>query len=187
MSTTSAICARISRRATTISSCCSTRAARRGSRRRRPRAAAAQLRRAHLGCSLGALLDPRQEDRDLALRGRCAVAADADVLDKTQRHLFAWVQVQRRTLMLNKAPPNSPLGTLPYKILACPIRHGAQHVAGVLVLFKPSRDVRLRHAPGAHRRDADATRRSRRAECLRPDDGIADTSGLRTASTGGAR
>src|SRR5690606_20518206 len=33
---------------------------------------------------------------------------------------------------------NSPLGTLPYKILACPVRHGAHHVAGSLMLAKPS-------------------------------------------------
>ena len=46
------------------------------------------------------------------------------------------MQVQRRSLVLNKPPPNSPLGALPYKILACPIRHGVQNVAGVLMLFK---------------------------------------------------
>lgn len=46
------------------------------------------------------------------------------------------MQVQRRTLALNKTPPNNPLGSLPYKILACPIRHGVQDVVGVLILFK---------------------------------------------------
>lgn len=89
-----------------------------------------------LGCSLGALSIP---DKKIAI-SHCADAAlriDADVLDKTQRSLFAWAQVQRRSLMLNKAPPNNPLGALPYKILACPIRHGAQRVDGLLALFKP--------------------------------------------------
>lgn len=90
----------------------------------------------HLDCSLGALIIP---DRKIALShatdgtGR---GADAETLEKTQKHLLAWVQVQRRSLVLNKTPPNSPLGALPYKILACPIRHGVQNVAGVLVLFK---------------------------------------------------
>ncbi len=91
----------------------------------------------HLGCALGALSIP---DKKISIEHWAAGAArraDAEVLDKTQRHLFAWAQVQRRTLMLNKAPPNNPLGALPYKILACPIRHGAQHVDGVLVLFRP--------------------------------------------------
>ena len=46
------------------------------------------------------------------------------------------MQVQRRTLMLNKVPANSPMGSLPYKILACPIRHGGQHVVGLLMLLK---------------------------------------------------
>lgn len=90
----------------------------------------------HLQCTAGALLIPDKKiaifHADSALRG-----VDREMLDKTQRNLFAWVQVQRRTLMLNKAPPSSPLGSLPYKILACPIRHGGQHVVGLLVLLKP--------------------------------------------------
>jgi diguanylate cyclase (GGDEF)-like protein len=90
----------------------------------------------HLDCSLGALAVP---ERKIALSHSADGGqrdSDAALLEKTQKHLLAWVQVQRRTLVLNKAPPNSPLGTLPYKILACPIRHGVQHVAGVLLLFK---------------------------------------------------
>src|SRR5262249_18275729 len=64
-----------------------------------------------------------------------------------------WAQVQRRTLMLNKAPPTSPLGPLQYKILACPIRQGAQNVAGVLVLFRPmsAPDFELRQVRVAER------------------------------------
>jgi diguanylate cyclase (GGDEF)-like protein len=90
----------------------------------------------HVQCTAGALLIPDKKiaifHADGALPG-----LDRDMLDKTQRNLFAWVQVQRRTLMLNKPPPSSPMGSLPYKILACPIRHGAQHVVGLLVLLKP--------------------------------------------------
>jgi diguanylate cyclase (GGDEF)-like protein len=92
---------------------------------------------AHLDCALGALVIP---DRRIALtcfgEGTIARSADGEILEKTQKHLLAWVQVQRRTLVLNKMPPNSPMGPLPYKILACPIRHGVQHVAGMLILFK---------------------------------------------------
>jgi diguanylate cyclase (GGDEF)-like protein len=90
----------------------------------------------HLDCSLGALVIP---ERKIALSHSADDGhrdSDAELLEKTQKHLLAWVQVQRRTLVLNKTPPNSPLGTLPYKILACPIRHGVQHVAGALLLFK---------------------------------------------------
>jgi diguanylate cyclase (GGDEF)-like protein len=90
----------------------------------------------HVECALGALIIP---DRKIALSHSTDGAghgAEAETLDKTQKHLLAWVQVQRRSLVLNKPPPNSPFGALPYKILACPIRHGVQNVAGVLVLFK---------------------------------------------------
>jgi diguanylate cyclase (GGDEF)-like protein len=88
-----------------------------------------------LNCAAAALLVP---DRKIAISCWASDArrTDADSLEKTQKHLFAWAQVQRRTLMLNKAPPSSPMGALPYKILACPIRHGAEHVAGIIVLFK---------------------------------------------------
>lgn len=90
----------------------------------------------HVECALGALIIP---DRKIAFSHSVDGAghgAEAETLEKTQKHLLAWVQVQRRSLVLNKPPPNSPLGALPYKILACPIRHGVQNVAGVLVLFK---------------------------------------------------
>lgn len=92
----------------------------------------------HLDCALGALLIP---DKKIAVAHSANAANrrdDAILLERTQRHLLAWAQVQRRTLTLNKAPPNSPLGSLPYKILACPIRQGAQPVTGILVLFRPT-------------------------------------------------
>ena len=91
----------------------------------------------HLDCALGALFIP---ERRIAASYSVSTSNrrhDAELLERTQRHLFAWAQVQRRTLTLNKTPPNSPLGTLPYKILACPLRHGSQPVSGVLALFRP--------------------------------------------------
>jgi diguanylate cyclase (GGDEF)-like protein len=90
----------------------------------------------HLQCSAGALFVP---DKKVSIlhAAKPLSAAERELLDKTQRNLFAWVQVQRRTLMLNKLPPNNPMGSLQYKMLACPIRHGAQHVIGLLMLLKP--------------------------------------------------
>lgn len=90
----------------------------------------------HLDCALGALLIP---ERKISLSYGVSGAhcsSEAEVLEHAQRELFAWVQVQRRTMTLNKAPANSPFSSLPYKVLACPIRHGVQHVGGILVLFK---------------------------------------------------
>lgn len=90
----------------------------------------------HLQCTAGALLVP---DKKLAIMhlAKTLSAAERELLDKTQRNLFAWVQVQRRTLILNKLPPNNPMGSLQYKMLACPVRRGAQHVVGLLMLLKP--------------------------------------------------
>jgi GGDEF domain-containing protein len=93
----------------------------------------------HLDCTLGALIIP---DKNIFISctadGRTDDAA-TDALNRTQRHLLAWSQVQKRTVALNKAPPaGSPIGALPYKILACPILRAAQHVLGILVLFKPT-------------------------------------------------
>lgn len=72
----------------------------------------------------------------------------ADVIERTQRHLFAWAQVQRRTLLLNKSPQQGPLAALPYKIVAVPVLHHGRNVTGVLVLFRtPSRpDFEAREA-----------------------------------------
>jgi diguanylate cyclase (GGDEF)-like protein len=89
----------------------------------------------HLQCSAGALFIPDKAIEILHADGALS-ATERETLDKTQRNLFAWVQVQRRTLMLNKVPTSSPMGSLPYKILACPIRHGGQHVVGLLMLLK---------------------------------------------------
>jgi diguanylate cyclase (GGDEF)-like protein len=89
----------------------------------------------HLQCSAGALFIPDKQIAILHADGALG-SAERETLEKTQRNLFAWVQVQRRTLMLNKVPANSPMGSLPYKILACPIRQGGQHVVGLLMLLK---------------------------------------------------
>jgi len=90
----------------------------------------------HLQCAAGTLFVP---DKKVSIlhAAKPLSAAERELLDKTQRNLFAWVQVQRRTLMLNKLPPNNPMGSLQYKMLACPIRQGAQHVVGLLMLLKP--------------------------------------------------
>lgn len=92
-----------------------------------------------LGGAVGVLLIPDKKIELLSGVGVRSIGADA--LDALQRHLFAWVQVQRRTLMLNKTPPNGPLSTLPYKMLACPIRHGAQQIDGLLALLRPMSDA----------------------------------------------
>jgi diguanylate cyclase (GGDEF)-like protein len=89
----------------------------------------------HLQCTAGALFIPDKKISILHAAGALS-ATECETVDKTQRNLFAWVQVQRRTLMLNKVPPSGPMGSLQYKMLACPIRQGGQRVVGLLMLLK---------------------------------------------------
>jgi diguanylate cyclase (GGDEF)-like protein len=91
----------------------------------------------HLGCSIGALLIP---DKNIAVCRTGAgtpARAGADVLTRTHRHLLAWTQLHRQTMTSNRPIESGPLGAVPYKVLSCPVMHGAQSVLGVLVLFKP--------------------------------------------------
>jgi|HigsolmetaAR202D_1030399.scaffolds.fasta_scaffold02068_3 diguanylate cyclase (GGDEF)-like protein len=91
-----------------------------------------------LSCSTGALLIPEKKIELVHTADAANLRVRSDSLDRLQRHLLAWVQVQRRTLTMNKpAPAGSPFEGLPLKILACPIRQGGQDVAGALLLFRP--------------------------------------------------
>jgi len=95
----------------------------------------------HLGCSVGALLIP---DKNIAV---CRTGRDtqprtgAELLTRTHRQVIGWTQLHRQTKVVNHPSGNSPVPGLPYKLLSCPVMHGAQRVLGVLVLYKPE------HAP----------------------------------------
>jgi hypothetical protein len=91
----------------------------------------------HLGCSVGALLIP---DKNIAV---CRTGPGtppregAAVLTRAHRPMLAWTQLHRRTLLANRPVETGPLGPMPYKLLSCPVMHGAQQVVGLLALFKP--------------------------------------------------
>jgi diguanylate cyclase (GGDEF)-like protein len=92
----------------------------------------------HLSCAFGALLIPEKKIALAHSADAVKQRNDAEALERVQRHLLAWAQVQRRTLTMNKpAPTNSPFGSLPLKILACPIRQMPNDVIGLLMLFRP--------------------------------------------------
>jgi diguanylate cyclase (GGDEF)-like protein len=100
----------------------------------------------HLGCVLGALLVP---DKNLAIS--CAVDPSlpgSQVLDRTQRHLLAWVQLNNRPMVVNRVAGSAEVA--PYKILSCPIRDPNDRVTGLVALFRSAeaddfelRDVRI--------------------------------------------
>jgi diguanylate cyclase (GGDEF)-like protein len=89
-----------------------------------------------LGCAVGALRVPERKIALSCSSNKSSARVEAEMVERVQRNLLAWCQVQRRTLILNKAPPNNPLVAEAYKILACPVRQGAQHVVGLLMLFR---------------------------------------------------
>jgi diguanylate cyclase (GGDEF)-like protein len=91
----------------------------------------------HLGCMLGALVVP---ERNVALcKARAGSKPQVSVLTATHRHLLNWAQLQRRTLLINKA--NTAKGGLPpVKILSVPVRHASGRVIGFLTMFRTADD-----------------------------------------------
>jgi diguanylate cyclase (GGDEF)-like protein len=100
----------------------------------------------HLGCVLGALLVP---DKNLTV----SCAADesipgVNILDRTQKHLLAWAQLNNRPMVVNRVAGAG--GVAPYKILSCPIRDVHGRVIGLVALFRAAtaedfelRDIRI--------------------------------------------
>lgn len=90
----------------------------------------------HIGSAVGALLVPEKNIAVYRTGDHVAPGAGSDLLNKTHRHLFSLVQVQRRTMLLNRPIDTGPLADIDHKILACPVVLGARRVVGVLVFFK---------------------------------------------------
>ena len=89
----------------------------------------------HMGCALAALWVP---DKDIALTlTRSGQPMAAEALQRAQRHLMAWMQLQQRTIVVNRVSKTAGELAAPYKILACPVRHPSERVMGVLALFNP--------------------------------------------------
>jgi len=101
---------------------------------------------ADLGCVLGALSIP---DKNLAIS--CAPddsIKTSQLLDRTQRHLLAWAQLNNRPMVVNRVGSASEVA--PYKILSCPIRDLQNRVVGIVALFRLTtaadfelRDIRI--------------------------------------------
>jgi diguanylate cyclase (GGDEF)-like protein len=90
----------------------------------------------HLNCALGTLLVP---DKNLVVT--CGVDDDpiagsaARLLDRTQRHLLAWVQLNNRPMVVNRVgAAGADVGS--YKILSCPVRDPHNRVTGLIALFR---------------------------------------------------
>jgi Amt family ammonium transporter len=88
-----------------------------------------------MGCALAALWVP---DKNIALSlTRSGQPMSPESLQRAERHLMAWMQLQQRTLVVNRISKVASDVAAPYKILACPVRHPSERVMGVLALFNP--------------------------------------------------
>jgi len=100
----------------------------------------------HLGCVLGALLLP---DKNVTMT--CSLDESVkgpQVLDRTQKHLLAWAQLNNRPMLVNRV--GAAADSAPYKILSCPVRDPHNRVMGLVALFRAAtaedfelRDVRI--------------------------------------------
>ncbi len=89
----------------------------------------------HTGCSLAALWVPDKNiSKSLTRSGQ---PMSPGVLQRAEQHLMAWMQLQQRTIIINRIAKVATAAAAPYKILACPVRHPSDRVMGVLALFNP--------------------------------------------------
>jgi diguanylate cyclase (GGDEF)-like protein len=96
-----------------------------------------------LNCVTGALVVP---DKNLELSfSNTESAQSAQLLDRTQKHLLAWVRLNDRPMVVNRAGAAAP-----YKILSCPLHDPRGGVIGLFALFRATsgedfeqRDVRI--------------------------------------------
>jgi len=89
----------------------------------------------HMHCALAALWVPDKHVELLRTRSGQPMAPGS--LKLAQQHLLAWMQLQQRTIVVNRISKVASQVAAPYKILACPIRHPSERVMGVLALFNP--------------------------------------------------
>ncbi len=86
----------------------------------------------HLGCVLGALLVP---DKNLTVSSAIdETIPGVTILDRTQKHLLAWAQLNNRPMVVNRVAGAG--GVAPYKILSCPVRDTHGRVIGLVALFR---------------------------------------------------
>ena len=100
----------------------------------------------HLNCAMGAISIP-----DANLTVSCFVddkIATSQLLDRTQKHLLAWAQLNNRPMVVNRVTNSAD--TAAFKILSCPVRDPHNRVTGLVALFRAPdaedfelRDVRI--------------------------------------------
>jgi diguanylate cyclase (GGDEF)-like protein len=101
----------------------------------------------NMNCASGAFLVPDRNISIIKSRGGAASGDAAQLLERTQKHLLAWAQLNNRPMVVNRVGTES--GAAPFKILSCPARD-PRGISGLMALFRPGdapnfeiRDVRI--------------------------------------------
>src|SRR5690606_3219281 len=81
----------------------------------------------------GALLVPERGIRSVCAAGSASESARR-ILDATEKHILAWVRLNDRPLVVNRAARDAENQSR--KILACPVRDAGGRVAGLVALFR---------------------------------------------------
>ena len=89
----------------------------------------------HLACLFGALVIPEKGIAICRATPGTPASQSTEVLTRTHRHLLTWVQLQGKTLVVNKVAASSNPEALPYKILCCPVK-SSNRVVGFFALFR---------------------------------------------------
>ena len=88
----------------------------------------------HLGCRVGTLIIPERSVAVVRMRRGLPHGAEVAIITRTHRHLMAWAQLQRRTMIVNRVAPVADK-VPPLTILSVPVRHLSNRVIGFLALF----------------------------------------------------
>ena len=139
----------------------------------------------HTGCALAALWVPDKNISKCSTRSGQPMAPG--VLKLAEQHLLAWMQLQQRTIVVNRIAQVTTQDAAPYKILACPVRHRSERVMGVLALFNPPSAADFDAHKALRRRTAREARDRRHTGALRSGHGSDDAPGARAPGPSSAR
>jgi diguanylate cyclase (GGDEF)-like protein len=101
----------------------------------------------NLNCVSGAFLIPDRNISVIKSRGNGESGDAAQMIERTQKHLLAWAQLNNRPMVVNRV--GTEAGAAPFKILSCPVRD-PDGASGLMALFRAGdaanfeiRDVRI--------------------------------------------
>ncbi len=93
----------------------------------------------HLHCVMAALIVP---DKGIVLmRTDGQKAPDNQLVARTHRQLLSMAQMRREPIIINRLAGSGLQGSVPYRILSCPLQHATGRTMGVLALFRDEKSA----------------------------------------------